>query len=194
MLTADKNATLTDFQIQTLQIREKELNYFVGLYNSISGIAAMLAGFGFSSLRMSFPDDTHTVTQILYLCFTCGAIGLELCAILNSATCSVFGPGRFLRGRGGLQAAEVAVQVLEEKSEITLGYFMAGLYCIVISSALKAFIQYSFFNGLIVTVGLIGMTYILIISGKSFLPKTFCHLSDDIFIARSTHLQESLCE
>ena len=50
MLTADKNATLTDFQIQTLQIREKELNYFVGLYNSISGIAAMLAGFGFSSL------------------------------------------------------------------------------------------------------------------------------------------------
>ena len=61
MLTADKNATLTDFQIQTLQIREKELNYFVGLYNSISGIAAMLAGFGFSSLRMTFPDSTSVV-------------------------------------------------------------------------------------------------------------------------------------
>lgn len=66
MLTADKNVTLTEFQIQTLQIREKELNYFVSLYNSISGkkmniftnsyyfigIAAMLAGFGFSSLKM----------------------------------------------------------------------------------------------------------------------------------------------
>ena len=100
----------------------------------------MLAGFGFSSLRMSFPDHTSFIFEILYLAFTAGAIGLELCAILNSATCSVFGPGRFLRGRGGLQAAEVAVQVLEEKSEITLGYFMAGLYCIVISSALKAFI------------------------------------------------------
>jgi hypothetical protein len=37
MLSADKNVTLTEFQIQTLQIREKELNYFVGLYNSISG-------------------------------------------------------------------------------------------------------------------------------------------------------------
>ena len=58
MLTADKNATLTEFQIQTLQIREKELNYFVGLYNSISGIAAMLAGFGFSSLKMSVPSST----------------------------------------------------------------------------------------------------------------------------------------
>ena len=37
MLSADKNVTLTEFQIKTLQIREKELNYFVSLYNSISG-------------------------------------------------------------------------------------------------------------------------------------------------------------
>jgi hypothetical protein len=29
--------TMTEFQIQSLQIREKELNYFVSLYNSISG-------------------------------------------------------------------------------------------------------------------------------------------------------------
>ena len=109
MLTANKNATLTDFQIQTLQIREKELNYFVGFYNSISGIAAMLAGFGFSSLRMEFPPHTTVVLQILYLAFTAGAIGLELCAILNAATCSVFGPGKFLRGKGGLVAAEQVV-------------------------------------------------------------------------------------
>ena len=37
MLNADKNATLREFQIQTLNIRMKELNYFVSLYNSISG-------------------------------------------------------------------------------------------------------------------------------------------------------------
>ena len=43
MLSADKNVTLTEFQIQTLQIREKELNYFVSLYNSISGRKIMLS-------------------------------------------------------------------------------------------------------------------------------------------------------
>jgi len=75
----------------------------------------MLAGFGFSSLRMSFPDNTSTMSQILYLSFTACAIGLELCAILNAATCAVFGPGKFLRGKGGLAAAEKAVQVLEDK-------------------------------------------------------------------------------
>ena len=100
MLSADKNVTLTEFQIKTLSIREKELNYFVGLYNSISGkhvslifkgIAAMLAGFGFSSLKLNFPANTSVIVQIVYLAITTCAIGLELCAILNSACCSVFG-------------------------------------------------------------------------------------------------------
>ena len=149
-----------------MQIREKELNYFVGLYNAISGIAAMLAGFGFSSLKMTFPKDTNTVTQIFYLTFTASAIGLELCAILNAATCSVFGPGKFLRGKGGIMAAEQAVKVLEEKTEITPGYFMGGLYCIVISSGLKAFILYSLLNALIVIAGLVMMTIVLVKSGR----------------------------
>ena len=78
----------------------------------------------------------------------------------------MFGPGKFLRGKGGVKAAEEVVKVLEEKSEITLWYFLVGLYCIVISSAFKAFIQYSFLNGLIVTVGLIGMTILLLKAGK----------------------------
>ena len=66
----------------------------------------MLAGFGFSSLKMEFPKETSTLAQILYLSITASAIGLELCAILNAATCSVFGPGKFLRGKGGIESAE----------------------------------------------------------------------------------------
>ena len=115
---------------------------------------------------MSFPDHTSIVFEILYLSFTSAAIGLELCAILNAATCSVFGPGKFLRGKGGLAAAESVVAVLEDKTDITLGYFMAGLMCIVISSSLKAFIQYSFINAVIVSVGLVFMTYVLVQSGR----------------------------
>ena len=45
MLSANKNVTLTEFQIKTLEIREKELNYFVGLYNSISGTILCLTSF-----------------------------------------------------------------------------------------------------------------------------------------------------
>ena len=111
---------------------------------------------------MSFPDSTNIIVQIIYLAMTASAIGFELCAILNAATCSVFGPGKFLRGSGGIASAEKAVIVLEEKSEITLTYFMLGLYGIVISSALKAFIKYTLWNACVVTAGLVFMSYILV--------------------------------
>ena len=70
----------------------------------------MLAGFGFSSLKMQFPENTSILVELVYLAFTASAVGLELCAILNAACCSVFGneyhhisslgigPGKFLRG------------------------------------------------------------------------------------------------
>ncbi|CDW89245.1 UNKNOWN [Stylonychia lemnae] len=115
---------------------------------------------------MNFPPSTPMILEIVYLAVTATAIGLELCAILNSACCSVFGPGKFLRGSGGLQSAEKAVQVLEDKSEITQTYFMTGLYCIVISSALKAFILYTLWNACIVAAGLGVMSYILVTSEK----------------------------
>ena len=56
--------------------------------------------------------------------------------------------------------------VLEEKSEITLTYFMLGLYCIVLSSALKAFIQYTLWNACVVSAGLLLMSYLLVGRGK----------------------------
>ncbi len=43
---------------------------------------------------------------------------------------------------------------------------MIGLYCIVLSSALKAFILYTLWNALVVTGGLVMMTYILIDVGR----------------------------
>ena len=55
---------------------------------------------------------------------------------------------------------------MEAKVDITIGYFMAGLVCVIMSSALKAFIQYSFINALIVTIGLVFMTYTLVIAGR----------------------------
>lgn len=78
----------------------------------------------------------------------------------------IIGPGKFLRGSGGLQAAEKAVQVLEDKSEITQAYFMGGLFCIIVSSALKSFILYTLWNACIVAVGLSLLAYFLITSGK----------------------------
>jgi hypothetical protein len=77
----------------------------------------------------------------------------------------VFGPGKFLRGRDGLKSADQAVSVLEEKSEITMQYFLSGFCCIIISSILKSFILHTFMNALIVSIGLVIMSFFLVNTG-----------------------------
>ena len=74
----------------------------------------------------------------------------------------MFGPGKFLRGREGIKSANEAVNVLEEKSEITIQYFLSGFCCIIISSILKSFILHTFMNALIVSIGLLIMSYYLV--------------------------------
>ena len=53
---------------------------------------------------------------------------------------------------------------------------MTGLFCIIFSSALKAFILYTLWNACIVAAGLALMSYILVISGM--LRKVFFFLKN----------------
>ncbi len=71
--------------------------------------------------------------------------------------------------------------MLEAKSEITLAYFMIGLYCIVLSSALKAFILYTLWNALVVAGGLVAMTYILVDVGK--------RIFNNMYVEKSTAIR-----
>ena len=121
-----------------------------------------MAGFGFSSLNIDFPETTSSIMMIAYLSITACAVGFQLCAILNAATMSVFGVGKFLRGGEGIKSANEAVLVLEEKSEITMQFFLMGFACIILSSALKSFVLHSFINGLIVSGGLCFMAWYMI--------------------------------
>ena len=57
---------------------------------------------------------------------------------------------------------------------------MLGLYCIVISSGLKAFFFYTLWNALIVVAGLIFMTYVLITTGKRIFRNMYVEKSDAI--------------
>lgn len=81
-----------------MEIRERELNYFVQLYSILSGISAFLAGFSYNALRTTLPEDTSTISSAAYLGITAAALGCEVCAVCNGAFCSVLGPGMALRG------------------------------------------------------------------------------------------------
>ena len=137
-----------------------------------------MAGFGFSSLKIDFPETTSSIMMIAYLSITACAIGFELVAILNAATCSVFGVGKFLRGKDGLKDANEAVEVLEEKSELTMQFFLLGFACIIISSSLKAFVLHSFINAVIVSVGLLVMAY--------YMYEVVVRIADKLYVEKTT--------
>ena len=90
---------------------------------------------------------------------------------------SVFGVGKFLRGRDGIKSANEAVQVLEEKSEITMQFFLMGFACIIISSMLKSFVLHSFINAIIVSSGLIAMAF--------YMTKVGTRIKDNLYVEKT---------
>lgn len=161
MLRANKNATLTDFQVKIFEIRQKEMNYFVGLYGTMAGISSFFAGFAYHTLKASLPPNTHLLLTMLFLSITCLSVGFEVCAISNCAFCCLFGPGMALRGQNGLKSMELAVNVLQQRSEQTLSYLMYGLYGQIGSSMLLAWIKYSFLSSFLVSLGLVALLFIV---------------------------------
>ena len=152
---------MTEFHIQTLQVREKELDFFVKFYNSISSIGAFLAGFAFSALKTSLPKEADPIVTVIFLGLTSASIGFQLCAIMNSCACSVFGPGLFLRGPEGMRSAEKAIDVLQRKSDQTLKFFILGVACTILSCLIKSFLLYNPFEAIVVSLILMIMSFFL---------------------------------
>ena len=44
MISAIKNSTLTDLQVKTLEIREKEITYYSTVFRTMASQSALLAG------------------------------------------------------------------------------------------------------------------------------------------------------
>lgn len=53
MLTAFKNSTITELQRTIVSIREKELDYWIGTFKTMTTESALLTGFSFGSLIVS---------------------------------------------------------------------------------------------------------------------------------------------
>jgi hypothetical protein len=97
MIGAIKNTTLTNLQVNTLNIREKELNYWSATFQTMASQSALLAGIDFFSklfdisgfcyggLSAPISDKTSTIITFGYLSTTtCGmAFGL-LCITIAS--------------------------------------------------------------------------------------------------------------
>lgn len=153
MLQLQKNSLVANVAKEQVEIRQMEVDWYCNNYSTITGQAAMLAGFAFTQLTTPMPENHETplALEFAYLFFTCTAVGLELNAIILSTFLSVWGPSLALRGKAGTKDLHVAVGVLADYQEFVFSYFILGWVLYFMTAIMSVWIYFKEDVALVVT-------------------------------------------
>lgn len=156
MLHLAKNQIVTDISVNHVEIRQLEVDWYCSNYSTMTGQAAMLAGFAFSQLTTPFPDDHEPSLpmEFTYLFLVCLVIGLELSSIILSSALSVWAPSLALKGKGGASDLHKAVDCLRDYQHLVFWYFVIGWIIMFISNILLVWIYFRKKVAVIVTIPL----------------------------------------
>lgn len=154
MLQLTKNKLVTGVARDQIEVRAMEVDYYVSNYGTMTGQAAMLAGFAFTLLTTPMPEDDNApgfTMMFVYLSLVCVAVGLELSCIILCTYLSVWAPSLALRGKDGSASLHKAVDCLKDYQVLVFLYFMSGWVLVFITSILQVWIYYQQRVAIIVT-------------------------------------------
>lgn len=100
MLHAVKRVIETELKVSVLQIRQRELDFYVQNCLLVNMQATLLFGFSYAGF-ISVPPDAHSKLKLAYILVTTAAMSCEVNAVVNTTLLSVLGPGLALRGKDG---------------------------------------------------------------------------------------------
>lgn len=164
MLTLAKNEAVTKVAKQQVEVRQLEVDWYVTNYATLTGQAAMLAGFAFGQLTTPIPQN-HPPPYFLewfYLFLTCCTIGLELSVVLICTSLTVWGPGLALRGPNGTSDLHRAVDTLRDYQGLTFVYFILGWFLFFLSAILQLWIYFKHRIAIVVTIPFAIFTFLIL--------------------------------
>ncbi|KAL8431495.1 hypothetical protein ACSSS7_005204 [Eimeria intestinalis] len=136
MLQLFKNQVVTSVAKQQVEIRQLELDWYTNNYWTLSQQAALLAGFAFSQITTALPPDVSFALEASYLLLAALSLGMQLCVIVTTTFCCMWGPGLALRGPDGVRSVNAAVENLKAEQGTVFFMFVAGLSCFFTSNIL----------------------------------------------------------
>lgn len=173
MLQANKGNVISRFHKTSLEIRNLELTYYLTVFNRLSSISSILAGFASSALTMSVPGWEDSLLVTSFLVFTSCAFGTNLLVILIATLCNLWGPGKALRGADQAHLHQ-AIEVLEQAQKEAMRFFVIGLFCYFISTILVVWLFFDKMGALMTTVILIFFCFLLVrqslVIRRAFIP------------------------
>mmetsp|Transcript_87897 Transcript_87897/g.246893 ORF Transcript_87897/g.246893 Transcript_87897/m.246893 type:complete len:213 (-) Transcript_87897:28-666(-) len=150
MLQANKASVVTDFHQQTLEVRRMELDYYLMVFDQLSSISSLLAGFASSALMVAIPRKDNPYLVTMFLLSTGSALGSHLLVVIVTTMCIMWGPGHALRGEDA-SFVDNAVFVLDTTKDSMERFFIFGLVCYLVSSILVVWLLFDLHGAIVVT-------------------------------------------
>lgn len=126
MIQANKATVVTEFHKETLEVRNMELEFYLMVFERISTISALLAGFASTAIQVEVPEESSPVLKTCYLLFAASALGAHLLVVVVCTMCTMWGPGHALRGKDA-SCVDHALAVLESAERQMEMFFFFGL-------------------------------------------------------------------
>jgi len=141
MLQANKATVVTGFHKDTLEVRKMELDYYLMVFDKLSSISSLLAGFASSALMVGIPRRDNPYLVTLFLLSTGSALGAHLLVVIVTTMCIMWGPGHALRGEDA-SYVDNAVFILDTTKTSMEKFFIFGLICYFTSSILVVWLLF----------------------------------------------------
>ena len=102
-----------------------ELDFYLLVFERISTISALLAGFASTAIQVEVPEGSSPILKTCYLLFAATALGAHLLVVVVCTMCTMWGPGHALRGRDA-NCVDHAVAVLDAAQRQMAMFFFLG--------------------------------------------------------------------
>merc|ERR1719498_2286996 len=112
-------------------------------------------------MMLSVEPGKNPWIVVAFLIFTGSAMGMNLLVILIATLCSVWGPGKALRGDDSVHMHE-AIDMLEKQQQMAMRFFLLGLFAYFISSILVTWLFFDKLGAILATTLLITFLFLLV--------------------------------
>ena len=172
MLAADKDRLIASAKQNALQLRHKELDYYIERYSNLATQSSILAGFAFDGLvELEIPtDNNHPVwfDPIFYTAGSC-TMAFALYTLCVSSFAIVYGHRLALQGPTG--SVERAVAVMMKSRTSIFVSFALSLTSLIVAAVAMAWVKMG--NAAAAVSGIFGVLFIAMIMAHQRMKMAF---------------------
>ena len=142
MLAADKDRLIANVKQTALQLRQKELEYYVERYSNLATQASILAGFAFDGLVeldvSAAAEHEKWFKAVFYTAGSC-TMAFSMYTLCVASFATVYGHRLALQGPTGSVERAVAV-MMKSRNSIFVSFALA-LLCLIIAASAMAWVK-----------------------------------------------------